>query len=338
MDPRTQGGWRRFAVFCTLSLLLLALVPLLSAAFGTSMNFDALARQAAAETGVSWTSNLWDVVRLCLAQPGLWLLVLGSSVPSLAALTTLAIARDRAGARDLLSRFRPGGDGSNSAASLLATYVLLVGGVLACLELVFLVRTWLSPGAYARGADLSASGFAIALFTGALLDQGAVLEEPGWRGYATPLLQKRVLPPLHAALVVGLAWGLWHVPRDVVSGVIGRLGIVGYLTLFLPVFTLGTVAVSVIASYFMNRANGSLLPAVVAHGLTNDAMGLAGVATIERALTPYHQITKAVPFALLAALLILAAGKRLGLRPRERQQQLTGMERTPVDAVKTSSE
>ncbi|WP_420433946.1 hypothetical protein [Hyphobacterium sp.] len=64
--------------------------------------------------------------------------------------------------------------------------------------------------------------------------------------------------------------------------------------------------------YFMNRAGGSLLPAIMVHGLGNDAMGFSGRATIETALTPGHQITKALPFLMVALILILLSGSRLG--------------------------
>jgi membrane protease YdiL (CAAX protease family) len=36
-------------------------------------------------------------------------------------------------------------------------------------------------------------------------------EEPGWRGFALPRLQSR-RSPLVATLILGLAWGVWHVP------------------------------------------------------------------------------------------------------------------------------
>lgn len=36
-------------------------------------------------------------------------------------------------------------------------------------------------------------------------------EEPGWRGFALPELQRRVTP-LTATLVLGLVWAFWHLP------------------------------------------------------------------------------------------------------------------------------
>jgi hypothetical protein len=151
------------------------------------------------------------------------------------------------------------------------------------------------------------------LLFAALFDQGAVLEEGGWRGYATPLLQGNGVLPLVGAVAVGVAWSSWHVPRDIVVGLPGTLGVATYLFLYLPAFTLGTVTTSIIAAYFVNRLGGSLIPAIMIHGLGNDAVGISGLATIERALTPSHQVTKAPPFALLCVLILLVSGSRLAL-------------------------
>jgi membrane protease YdiL (CAAX protease family) len=52
-------------------------------------------------------------------------------------------------------------------------------------------------------------GYLLALLLTATLFGG--LEEPGWRGYALPRLQARHTP-LKATLLLGLAWGVWHVP------------------------------------------------------------------------------------------------------------------------------
>jgi hypothetical protein len=48
------------------------------------------------------------------------------------------------------------------------------------------------------------------------------------------------------------------------------------------------------------------------HGLANDAMGISGFTTIEVALTPAHQMTKALPFTLIALGMIVLTGTRLG--------------------------
>lgn len=40
---------------------------------------------------------------------------------------------------------------------------------------------------------------------------GGGFEEPGWRGFALPLLQGR-RSPVASTLLLGLAWGVWHIP------------------------------------------------------------------------------------------------------------------------------
>lgn len=44
-------------------------------------------------------------------------------------------------------------------------------------------------------------------------------EEPGWRGFALPRLQQR-FSPVTATVVLGLAWGFWHLP---VAGPLGAV-------------------------------------------------------------------------------------------------------------------
>jgi hypothetical protein len=317
-----RRGWKNFWTFSILSVLLLGLVPALSAGFGTSMDFGALADRASKATGVPWTSNLWDVTRLAIAEPGLWVMLVGSAVPTLAALSLLAVGRDRTEWRVFAGRWRPVGLSGKPLGSDLTSYALLIGGVLLCLLVSFWIRDWIAPGEFVQPQGLWSWSLLSTVAFAALLDQGAVLEEGGWRGYAHPLLQDLLLDPVRTAVVIGVVWSLWHVPRDVMTGVIDRLGLVTYLLLYLPSFTLGTVTVSIVAAWFMNRLGGSVIPAIMVHGLTNDAVGFSGVTVIERALTPDAQLTRAIPTLVFALMLILVGWRQQGrsLQPREPEQ------------------
>jgi len=304
----------RFGLFFLLSGLLLALVPLIDlAAGGGLMDFGGQASRASEATGVAWTSNLVNLVRLAMVEPGLWLLVLGSAVPTLAGLIVLAVSPAEDGRR-FLARLNPLGADPVSPGSALIHYLLIFAVMIVGLLAVAMLRNMFHPGAYPPGPSLLSLSILPVMLSAAFLDQGALLEEAGWRGVGQPLLLKMGMSPLMAAVAIGLVWGLWHVPRDIFADLPGSLGAITYLTQYLPSFLLGTITTSIIAMYFMNRLGGALLPAIIIHGLGNDAMGFSGRATIEVALTPGHQITKALPFLVIAVGLIIISGRQLGRR------------------------
>ena len=310
--PRIRSGsssvkrYATFLLFFLLTYVLLALVPLLAQVFnGGSMDFSVAAGRASEATGIPWTSSLLNVLALSFREPVLLLSLVGSAVPALAAL--LILLWRRRGLATLL-RLRPAYGQTVPEAAL--GYAAAIAALVVCLLLTYALRI-------ALGGDYESSfnfgvGFLFWVVAMALVDQGALLEELGWRGFAQPELEHQGVSPLSAAVLVGVAWGLWHLPRDVTTGVIDRLGVVVYCFEFLPAFVLGTVAVSVLCAYFMNRMGGSLIPAILIHGLTNDAIGISGAATIDEALTPFHQITKAMPFAALAVLVVAVHGAELG--------------------------
>jgi len=304
-------AWKRVAIFYALTFLLLVAIPAIhGVAASGPMDFGAAGARASAKTGVAWTSNLLVVIRLSMAEPVLWLIVFGSAVPSLAAL--LVCAGRRSQVRELLDRFRL----RMPWRGALKEYGLLILLMVVGLAAVYALRSALPGPEYGRATGILGPGLVGALLTAAFLDQGGVLEELGWRGYALPELQSGLASPVAAALLVGVGWGLWHVPRDVTGGVVERLGMFQYLLLFLPSFLAGTISVSIVAAYFVNRCGGSIIPAIMVHGLSNDAVGLSGLAPMDLVLSPYHQATKALPFVLIAACTIVVAGRQLGLGPR----------------------
>jgi membrane protease YdiL (CAAX protease family) len=91
---------------------------------------------------------------------------------------------------------------------------------------------------------------AIAFFVGPI-------EELGWRGMALPLLQQRVAP-LWASLILGVIWGVWHVPAFLLSGTPQSSWS------FAPYF-IAVVAISVILTPMFNAARGSILIAALFH-------------------------------------------------------------------------
>ena len=90
------------------------------------------------------------------------------------------------------------------------------------------------------------------------------VEEFGWRGLALPLLQRR-LAPLWAALLLGLVWGVWHLPAFLLSGTPQS----GWG--FMP-FLVGSVCLSVIVTPLFNAAGGSILLAVLYHFQANNPL------------------------------------------------------------------
>jgi hypothetical protein len=83
------------------------------------------------------------------------------------------------------------------------------------------------------------------------------IEEIGWRGVGLPLLQ-RYLAPLWAGLVLGVIWGLWHLPAFLLSGT-------PQSEWSFAAFFIGAVTLSVICTPLFNRSRGSILLPMLYH-------------------------------------------------------------------------
>jgi uncharacterized protein len=88
---------------------------------------------------------------------------------------------------------------------------------------------------------------------------GALGEEPGWRGFALPGLQS-TLSPLVSTLILGVLVTVWHAPLLFLEeGLLRPSIIVGFL--------LGTMAVTFWYTWLFNRTGGSVLMTIVSHGV-----------------------------------------------------------------------
>jgi len=90
----------------------------------------------------------------------------------------------------------------------------------------------------------------------------AYFEEPGWRGYLLPRLQRK-FSPLVASLIVWLPWALWHAPLDY-DGPVGR-----HLMGYLQTRVVSLILCSIILTWLYNRSGGNVLTVAIFHAGMN---------------------------------------------------------------------
>jgi membrane protease YdiL (CAAX protease family) len=133
-------------------------------------------------------------------------------------------------------------------------------------------------------------------------------EEPGWRGFALPRLQKQY-GPLVGSLILGFLHGIWHLPVYFVPGMI----LEGPFDLTAVAANTGLImAMTVIWTWFFNHAGQSIFFAMLVHGVSNAASGLIPQLPLDAIADPWFSFKTGAAFALL---LILFTRGRLGYRP-----------------------
>ncbi|MBC7289702.1 MAG: CPBP family intramembrane metalloprotease [Actinotalea sp.] len=181
-------------------------------------------------------------------------------------------------------------------------------------------RSWLGvaavgllPPLVARGAAAAAgSEVAVTSAPVALLGASAfalaagLVEEPAWRGAAQDALGDARW--LRVAVVVGLAWSLWHLPLHLLPGTYQHD--LGWGTADFWLATATRVPLAVLLVALVRGARGAVVTAVVAHGLGN----LAGEAL--PASTPVRVAELVVASA--AAVVLVATWRDRSRRPAPR--------------------
>ena len=117
------------------------------------------------------------------------------------------------------------------------------------------------PGALASFQGLA--GLAplpsLALFAYVFFLGGPLGEEPGWRGFALPRLQRRY-GPLVGSLILGPIWAFWHLPIFWVPAW-------NYPPTILNIvmFVIAAIAFTIVMTWVFNNTKGSLFIAVLVH-------------------------------------------------------------------------
>jgi len=106
------------------------------------------------------------------------------------------------------------------------------------------------------------------LFSRIFTDPGPLGEELGWRGFALPRLLKQY-DALKASLILGVLWGIWHLPAVLCSG-LPQQGV------SILAFILGGVALSILSTWLYNSTGGSVLITAMLHLTTNFSLTVIG--------------------------------------------------------------
>lgn len=256
--------------------------------------------------------NIASMLPYALARPDLLGVFIFAAAPSIAAVI-IAARGGGGGLKVLAGRLRPVGKATTPRRAALA-----YAGMLAVYALGFAAYDFVAGPGTTITDRLAMFGGSVLLgaAVGLLMDEGGTLEELGWRGFAWPLLQAAMKHPLRAALLLGTLHWAWHLPREVLT----LLGGVDPATFLVTqgVFWALCLALAVVAGYCVNLAGGSVWPAVLVHGGTN----LWSKALSDHVAPSFGLIDlRTLILFVLAAIIMLAAGRQLGRLPADPERE-----------------
>jgi membrane protease YdiL (CAAX protease family) len=172
--------------------------------------------------------------------------ILFSAGPTIAAVIVSLVIQGKSGLQKLLKgliRWRVS----------LVWYVVAVFGPVCIFSLGQAITTALGLSLAPPESLQSQMPLFISVFLTFLVNTG---EEIGWRGVALPLLQKRY-NALHASLIVGFLWSLWHLPLVFLTG-----NLMAQSPLF---WLISIVASAFIYTWLFNSTGGSILLVALLH-------------------------------------------------------------------------
>ena len=138
---------------------------------------------------------------------------------------------------------------------------------------------------------------------------GPIGEEPGWRGFALPILQSRYRQSPYgsakASLLLGLIWSGWHLPLFLIQG---------WTTSPFWIYAIIVTALSVIITLAYNLSGGSVITAILVHNTFN-----AGGAPLHdflgnATLRQHFDLIVACAFLLTAMALTVSTRGNLGMK------------------------
>ena len=215
----------------------------------------------------------------------------GSWMPNLAAVTVTGVLAGREGIRQLLGKF--------------LAYRIAVRWYLVALFPFPLA--FVAAGLYrlAGGAAPGNMGLSVGFWAGLIilnLLQGATGEEAGWRGFALPRLQE-TQGPFKASLILGLTWNFWHLPLWLLSGYSGL-----DLLIYVLAFSVSIISLTFLLTWISSKTPNSLIPIVITHFSFNASLNLVDARGLGFGPTPPLLAITAGIYLVTAILVWSASG------------------------------
>lgn len=252
---------------------------------GNHMPFRALAPFIAMTFGIAW-----GIIGLYIFLPSLMSTAFGSLngshplfflavyAPAISAFVLIGKKEGVSGLKKFLTR-------ALLWRAKFSWYLFLILGV----PIIFIVGSLLRGDAFAEPFPFQTFSAAImGIFLAAI--KGPV-EEFGWRGFALPLLQRK-LAPFWSGLLLGVVWATWHLPAFLLSGT-------QQSQWSFAAFFLGCLAISVIATALFNDSGGSILLSAFFHF------------TLMNPIFPDAQPYDTYILVVVAALMVFRSGERM---------------------------
>jgi len=135
-------------------------------------------------------------------------------------------------------------------------------------------------------------------------------EEIGWRGYVLPRLQAKY-SALVSTLIVGVIWGIWHIPKFIPHW---ELGVFAWVMV-------DFMAKAVLLTWIYNNTKGSLLLATLFHASGNTAGMMLPMANTLNDSNPNTRIISGILLVIAAVVVLVSAGPERLSRSEPKQVQ-----------------
>jgi uncharacterized protein len=229
--------------------------------------------------------------------------------PAAAALIMLSVTEGKTGLRSLRQSLR-------QWRAPWQWYLFILAGIPALVMLGIIVQPGALQGFTGFSTKLVASYPFILITTFFGVGLG---EEPGWRGFALPRIQKQY-GSFWGTMLLGVLWSCWHLPDFLTASKGGGVG-TGWSTFLtnFPFFTLAVISLAVIMTWLYNHTQGSLFIATLAHASV-DAPEVAGWTALFPTVTMIGlHWALLISFTIPALLIVILTRGKLGYKPGQEQ-------------------